>query len=138
MSKMWESCPTLEGRRSGSGLSRRSKASRLACRHFGLCSRTRAADSLSGELETLRALVKGVPGGLVDGHVVSADGSNNHPGLRVELRSRSGQRVVQTVTTNGAGYFRFDWVSPGAYTLVVDRSSSFLNEQRPVEVRRRT
>ena len=99
-----------------------------------VCSRTRGVDGVSGELETLRALVKGVPGGLVDGHVVSADGANNYPGVRVTLRSAPG-RVVQTVTTTGAGHFAFDWLSPGAYTLVVEGGPSFLNEQRSLVVR---
>jgi hypothetical protein len=101
-----------------------------------VCSRTRAADDVGGELETLRALVKGKPGGLVDGHVVTADGANNHPGLRVTLRSESGQQVVQAAATTGAGHFKFDWVAPGAYTLVIEGGTSFRDERRTVAVRR--
>jgi len=102
-----------------------------------VCSRTRAADDVGGELETLRALVKGKPGGLVDGHVVTEDGANNHPGLRVTLRSGSGQQVVQAVATTGAGHFKFDWVSPGSYTVVVEGGSAFRDERRSLVVRRR-
>jgi len=100
------------------------------------CSRTRLAEQLTGELEVLRALVTRVPGGLVDGHVVTADGANTYPGLPVVLRATSGRRIVQSVTTNGAGYFRFEWLSPGVYTLVVEGGSSFLNEQKTFVVRK--
>ena len=100
------------------------------------CSRTRLAEQLTGELDVLRALVTRVPGGLVDGHVVTADGANTYPGLRVMLRATSGRRIVQSVTTNGAGYFRFEWLSPGVYTLVVEGGSSFLNEQKTFMVQK--
>jgi len=100
------------------------------------CSRTRLADKLTEELEVLRALVARVPGGLVDGHVVTADGANTYPGLRVMLRATSGRRIVHSVTTNGAGYFRFEWLSPGVYTLVVEGGSFFLNEQKTFVVRK--
>ena len=103
------------------------------------CSRTRLADTADPELKLLRSLMSGAPGGFVEGDLVRMDGervvTNRHPDFKVTLRSASGRGPAQSVATNGAGHFRFDWVPPGAYTLVLDGGVSFRDEQRELTVR---
>jgi hypothetical protein len=91
------------------------------------------------ELRVLRALVDGQPGGLLDGNLVTVEEgrerSNRYPGFRITLRPKFGRGPSMTVTTNQAGHFQFDWVSPGDYILVLDGGSSFANEQREIHIR---
>jgi hypothetical protein len=61
--------------------------------------------------------------------------TNRHPDFMVTLRPQSGRSPAQSVATDGAGQFQFDWVSPGAYTLVLYGGASFQDEQREVNVR---
>jgi hypothetical protein len=103
------------------------------------CSRTRLSHTGDPELKLLRSLMSGAPGGFVEGDLVRMDGdrviTNRHPDFRVTLRPEPGRGPAQSVATNGAGHFQFDWVSPGAYTLVLDGGASFQDEQRELTVR---
>ena len=75
----------------------------------------------------------------MDGDLVTMDGervvTNRYPGFKLTLRPQSGRGPAHSVATNDAGEFQFGWVSPGAYTLVLDGGASFQDEQRELNVR---
>jgi hypothetical protein len=102
------------------------------------CTRTRLLDEGSPEIEILRSLTRGTPGGLVDGGLVTVYGerhvTNRHPGVRMTLRSTSKRGQVVSATTNGAGGFQFGWISPGDYIVVLERRPGYERQQQRVRV----
>jgi hypothetical protein len=102
------------------------------------CTGTTYASEAEAELKILRALVRGRPGGPLDGHLVPVDDGRElptqQPDFRVTLRLKSGRGTAQSARIGGP-HFEFDWVSPGDYILALDGGSSFADERREVTVR---
>ena len=102
------------------------------------CTRTRLSNERSTEIEILRSLARGTPGGLIDGGLVTVYGeravTNRHPGVQTTLRSTSNRGQVLSTTTNEAGYFQFGWISPGDYIVVLERRPGYERQQQRVRV----
>jgi len=99
------------------------------------CSRTRPTNDDDPELPTLRHLSRGDAGGAVVGGLTqSRSGWNTFPGVRITLRPVSGKGARVSTTTGPAGIYRFDWVSPGEYLVVLEQQGELKRQQRRVRV----
>ena len=59
---------------------------------------------------------------------------SNYPGLRITLRPLSGSGELAEHPTNRGGYYRFDWVPPGKYAVIMDGPPGVKSQQRMIEV----
>jgi hypothetical protein len=111
-------------------------ASRSQGRWHSGCTRTRVVSNGDSEVDVLRGLTTGRPGGPVSGIVVATKDAEQRLllGVRVTLR---GNGVERHATTGTDGVFQFDWVEPGSYSLVVAGLGG-AEERRTVVVERRS
>jgi hypothetical protein len=101
------------------------------------CSRTRPTNDDDPELPTLRHLSRGDAGGsIVGGLTQSRSGWNTFPGVRITLRPVKGKGAKFSTTTGPAGIYRFDWVGPGEYFVVLEQQGELKRQQRRVRVAR--
>jgi hypothetical protein len=102
------------------------------------CTRTKPSGEGDPEIKILRSLARSEPGGLIDGGLVTVyEGrhlTNRHPDVRTTLRPSSTRGPVLRAVTNSAGYFRFDWVGPGDYIVVLERRPGYERQQQRVRV----
>jgi hypothetical protein len=115
-------------------------ASRSQGRWHSGCTRTRVVGDGDPEVDTLRGLTSGRPGGPVSGIVMSTTDAEQRllPGVRVTLRgSGTDGGIDRQATTGPDGVFQFDWVEPGSYSLVVAGPRG-VEERRTVVVERRS
>jgi hypothetical protein len=115
-------------------------ASRSQGRWHSGCTRTRVVSDGDPEIDILRGLTAGRPGGPVSGIVMSTTDAEQRLllGVRVTLRGSGADSGVERQATTGTdGVFQFDWVEPGSYTLIVAGPQSG-EERRTVVVERRT
>jgi hypothetical protein len=106
-----------------------------------LCSGSQRADENHPDLPILRHLARGDAGGTVE-RVLSRFDYNwlRYPGLRITLRPRSGSGpVIRTMTGTAAtgrrgGGFRFDWVPPGDYVVVLEAQKGVKRQERAISV----
>jgi hypothetical protein len=97
-------------------------ASRSQGRWHSGCTRTRAVHDGDPEIEILRGLTTGRPGGPVSGIVMSTTDAEQRLLLAVRVTLRGGAvggGADRQVTTGPDGVFQFDWVEPGSYSLVL-------------------
>jgi hypothetical protein len=115
-------------------------ASRSQGRWHSGCTRTRVVGADDPEIDILRGLTTGRPGGPVSGIVMSTTDAEQQllPGVRVTLRgSAVDGGVERQATTSTDGVFQFGWVEPGSYNVVVAGPRG-VEEQRTVVVERRS
>lgn len=70
--------------------------------------------------------------GALDGNVYFADGKPS-PTLRVQLINSQGEMIEQT-TTDFDGYYNFEYVRPGTYTVRADPTHNVLASSNPIDV----
>ena len=100
-----------------------------------LCGRTRVVAENDPDVLTLRHLAHRDPGGMVDGGMSRFDFRwTRYPGLRVTLRPLSGSGRAQSTVTDRGGYYRFDWVPPGTYAVILDGPPGVRSQQRMIYV----
>ena len=100
------------------------------------CSPTRRSGSDDPDIPILRHLARRDSGGTVEGVLARFDSRwLRYPGVRISLRplGRSG-RAHHTVTGPGGGYYRFDWVAPGNYIVLLEAPPGVRNQQRLIYV----
>jgi hypothetical protein len=115
-------------------------ASRSQGRWHSGCTRTRVVGDDDPEIDILRGLTTGRPGGPLSGIVMSTTDTGQRLllGVRVSLRGGvSDGGVNRQATTGPDGVFQFDWVAPGTYSLVVAGANG-AEERRTVVVERRS
>jgi hypothetical protein len=114
-------------------------ASRSQGRWHSGCTRTRLVREGDPEIEILRGLTTGRPGGPVSGIVMSTTDAEQRllPGVRATLQGGIDSRIDRQATTGPDGVFQFDWVEPGSYTLVVAGPRG-VEERRTVVVEQRS
>ena len=107
------------------------------------CSGTRRVTENDSDLTILRHLARGDAGGTVEG-VLSRFDYNwlRYPGMKITLRPRSrsqpARTVVTGITTTGeqgrGGGFRFEWVLPGEYVVVLEAQRGIKRQERVITV----
>ena len=103
------------------------------------CSGTKQATENDPDVSILRHLARRDAGGTVEGVLSRFDFRwLNYPGVRIRLRALSDDRR-ELVTWTGplGGGFRFDWVRPGNYVVLLDGPPGVRDQQRLIYVAER-